>query len=115
MIPDFIQNNDSELLVVELNTEIVASGYANIKSDKAYLKHKKQGYLGFMYVDKKHRGKGVNKLIIEGLLEWCKQKNIHEIRLDVYDDNIPAMQAYEKAGFKKHLINMRMNIQNMNI
>jgi len=113
-IPDFIQNNDSELLVVEFNTKIVASGYATIKSDRAYLKHAKQGYLGFMYVDEQHRGKGVIKLIIEGLLKWCKQKNIHEIRLDVYDENIPAIQAYEKAGFKKHLINMRMNIQKMN-
>ncbi len=114
-IPDFIQNNDSELLVVECNTEIVGSGYANIKSDRAYLKHEKQGYLGFMYVDEQHRGKGVNKLIIDGLLKWCQQKNIHEIRLDVYDDNIPAIQAYEKAGFKKHMILMRMNIQNMDI
>ena len=114
-IPDFIQNNDSELLVVEFKTEIVASGYANIKSDRAYLKHKKQGYLGFMYVDERHRGRGVIKLIINGLFKWCKQKNIFEIRLDVYDDNIPAIQAYEKAGFKKHLINMRMNIQNKNV
>ena len=114
-IPDFIQNNDSELLVVEFNAKIVASGYANIKSDRAYLKHKKQGYLGFMYVDERHRGRGVIKLIINGLLKWCKQKNIFEIRLDVYDDNIPAILAYEKSGFKKHLINMRMNIQNKNV
>ncbi len=114
-IPDFIQNENSALLVVEFNNEIVASGYAKIKSDRAYLKHKKQGYLGFMYVDEQHRGKGVNKLIIDGLLKWCKHKNIHEIRLDVYDDNIPAIQAYEKTGFKKHMINMRMNIKNLDI
>lgn len=114
-IPDFIQNEDSELLVVEYKNDVVASGYANIKSDRTYLKHKKQGYLGFMYVEKLHRGKGVNKLIIANLLKWCKQKNIFEIRLDVYDDNLPAIQAYEKAGFKKHLINMRLNIQNLEV
>ena len=114
-LPELIDSEESEVLVVEYNSEIIASGYALIKPDRHYLKHKKQGYLGFMYVDERHRGRGVIKLIINGLLKWCKQKNIHEIRLDVYDDNIPAIQAYEKAGFKKHLINMRMNIQNMNI
>ena len=28
---------------------------------------------------------------------------------DVYDVNNSAIKAYEKAGFKKHLINMRLN------
>ncbi len=114
-IPDFILNEDSELIVVEINNEIVASGYAKIKSDRAYLKHKKQGYLGFMFVDNQHRGNGLNKLIIDGLLKWCKEKNIFEIRLDVYDVNLPAISAYEKAGFKKHLINMRLNIEDLDI
>jgi len=47
-VSEFIKNDDSELYVVELNGEIVASGYAKIKSDRHYLKHENQGYLGFM-------------------------------------------------------------------
>lgn len=111
----FIKNDDSELYVAELDDELVASGYAKIKEDRHYLKHKKQGYLGFMFVPDKHRGNGYNKLIIDALLKWCKAKNIHETRLDVYDDNPSAIKAYEKVGFKKHLINMRMNIENLDI
>jgi ribosomal protein S18 acetylase RimI-like enzyme len=49
-------------------------------------------------------------LIIKALNEWAKNKGITEIRLDVYDDNISALNAYEKAGFKRHLVNMRMRI-----
>lgn len=111
----FIKNDDSELYVAELDGELVASGYAKIKEDRHYLKHKKQGYLGFMFVPDKHRGNGYNKLIIDALLKWCKAKNIHETRLDVCDDNPSAIKAYEKVGFKKHLINMRMNIENLDI
>lgn len=111
----FIKNDDSELYVAELDGELVASGYAKIKEDRHYLKHKKQGYLGFMFVPDKHRGNGYNKLIIDALLKWCKAKNIHETRLDVYDDNPSAIKAYEKVGFKKHMINMRMNIENLDI
>lgn len=109
-VSEFIKNEDSELYVVELNHEIVASGYAKIKPDRHYLKHIKQGYLGFMFVPEIHRGKGYNKLIINALIEWCKARNVFEIRLDVYDVNDSAIKAYEKAGFKKHLITMRMNL-----
>jgi len=114
-IPDLITSNESEVFVVELNNEIVSSGYAKIKTGRHYLKHKKQGYLGFMFVPQNFRGKGLNKLIIDALLKWCKERDISEIRLDVYDDNLPAIRAYEKVGFKKHMINMRMEIEDLDI
>ncbi len=112
-ISDLINNRDSEVFVAEFNGEIVASGYAKIKTDRHYLKHEHQGYLGFMYVSELHRGKQLNKLIIDALLKWCKARKVHEIRLDVYQDNIPAIKAYEKVGFKKHMINMRLDIKNL--
>ena len=109
-VGEFIKQEDSELYVVERDEKIVASGYAKIKSDRHYLKHDKQGYLGFMFVPEEHRGKGLNKLIMDALLKWCKSRGIHEIRLDVYQDNPSAIKAYEKIGFKKHMINMRLNL-----
>ncbi|WP_298237753.1 GNAT family N-acetyltransferase [uncultured Algibacter sp.] len=112
-ISKLITNENSEVFVAEIDDEIVASGYAKIKPDRHYLKHAEQGYLGFMYVSEKHRGKQLNKLIIDALLHWCKNKNVFEIRLDVYQDNLPAIKAYEKTGFKKHMINMRLDIKNL--
>ena len=109
-LSELITNDESDVFVVELNNELVASGYAKIKDDRPYLKHKKQGYLGFMFVPEKHRGNGYNKLIMDALLKWCKDRNISEIRLDVYHDNPSAIRAYEKVGLKKHLITMRMNL-----
>jgi RimJ/RimL family protein N-acetyltransferase len=109
-LSEIMANEESDLFVVELNNELVASGYAKIKDDRPYLKHKKQGYLGFMFVPEKHRGNGYNKLIMDALLKWCKDRNISEIRLDVYEDNPSAIRAYEKAGLKKYLITMRMNL-----
>lgn len=114
-IAELITNPNSEIFVAEIENEIVASGYAKIKPDRHYLKHASQGYLGFMYVSENHRGKQLNKGIIDALLHWCKSRNIFEIRLDVYPDNIPAIKAYEKVGFKKHMINMRLNIEKPNL
>jgi GNAT superfamily N-acetyltransferase len=104
-----ITATDVAVLVAELdNTTLIGSGYARIEAAKPYLKHPVYAYLGFMYVLPAYRGKGVNQKIIAGLIAWAHTRNITEIRLDVYDDNIQAIKAYEKAGFKKHLINMRL-------
>lgn len=99
-----------EVLVAAIGSEIIGSGYARIEGAKPYLKHQLYAYLGFMYTVENHRGKGVNARIIDALKDWCRSRGIVELRLDVYDDNGPAIKAYEKVGFKKHLLNMRMGL-----
>lgn len=99
-ISEMIKATNSEVFVVELDDEIVASGYAKIIDDHPYLKHAKQGYLGFMFIPEEHRGKGLNKLILNAMIDWCKTRNVFEIRLDVYDVNKTAIKAYKKSGFK---------------
>ena len=110
-ISEFIRDENAEVYIVEEGGEIVASGCVRIRGDRHYLKHDRIGYLGFMFVPEGKRGRGLNKLIISALLKWCREKGLDEIRLDVYNSNIPAIRAYEKAGFQKHLINMRLNLK----
>ena len=101
---------DAEVVVAELDSKIIGSGYALIKDAKPYLDHKQYTYLGFMYTDREQRGQGVNKDIVDALVQWSKAKGIHEIRLTVYHDNDPAIRAYEKVGFKKHILEMRVHV-----
>lgn len=110
-IAEMITAHHIELLVAEADNEIIGSGYARIENAKPYLRHQTHSYLGFMYVSPGHRGMEINKKIIDALKEWSLSKNVTELRLDVYHDNLPAIKAYEKAGFKKHMIQMRMNLK----
>jgi GNAT superfamily N-acetyltransferase len=109
-IEKMISANDVEVVVAVLNEQIIGSGYARIEKAKPYLNHDLYAYLGFMYTLPDHRGKGVNNLVIETLSNWVRSQNILEMRLDVYNDNPSAIRAYEKVGFKKHLINMRIGL-----
>ncbi len=111
-----IDHPDIQLLVAEFGagsaidppeTRLVGSGYARIEPAKPYLRHPIHAYLGFMYVEPAHRGKGINTLIIEGLRGWAQSRGITELRLDVYNNNTSAIRAYEKAGFVPHMLNMR--------
>ncbi|NJB70740.1 ribosomal protein S18 acetylase RimI-like enzyme [Saonia flava] len=103
-----IESEDAQVAVVEKDGEVVSSGYAIKKSAKPYLIHKEYSYLGFMYTHPDYRGQGLNKKILEFLKEWSYAKGLKEIRLTVYEDNLPAIKAYEKAGFEKHIIEMRL-------
>lgn len=107
---EFITAPHIHLLVAELNGEVIGSGYSRIETAKIYLQHPQHAYLGFMYVLPQHRGKGVNKIIIEALKEWSVQQGVTEFRLQVYFGNAPAIKAYEKVGFNSHMIEMRMGL-----
>ena len=101
------------LVVAELDKKIIASGYARIEESKPYVKYERYAYLGFMYVLPEYRGRGINKLIIDELKIWAASKGLTEIRLEVYYENEPAIKAYEKIGFKKHMIEMRYNVSEL--
>ena len=110
-IKAMILSDEIEVIVAVENDEIIGSGYARVENAKPYLKHQNFAYLGFMFVKDSSRGKGVNKLVIDALNKWILSKNIYEVRLDVYAENPGAIKAYEKVGFKKQMINMRMNLR----
>jgi ribosomal protein S18 acetylase RimI-like enzyme len=40
----------------------------------------------------------------------CFTKSVTELRLEVYSDNFAAVGAYERAGFSKHIIEMRLRL-----
>jgi GNAT superfamily N-acetyltransferase len=57
-----------------------------------------------------HRGKGVNKKVVDALEAWSRSQGVTEIRLEVYDANDPAMRAYEKSGYEKLTVWMRKSL-----
>ena len=99
-----------ELVVAEYEGELIGCGYARIEKAKSYSRHDKHAYLGFMYVVPGWRGKNINQLVIENLKQWALSRGLTEMRLEVYCDNVAAIKAYEKAGFNKLLLQMRMGL-----
>ncbi|TDX90283.1 GNAT family N-acetyltransferase [Chryseobacterium daecheongense] len=106
-----IDSPNATVMVAEEDHQVVASGYALIKkAAKQYYNFEEYAYLGFMFVRPEYRGRGINQLILDQLLEWTKSKGISEVRLDVYDQNESAVKAYEKAGFEPLFLTMRLKV-----
>ena len=108
-IEALISDHNSILLVAETSNNVIATGYAKIRPSKQSLSHEFDGYLGFMYVTKDFRGRGVNKEIIDRLIAWNREQGVNDIYLDVYADNAPAINAYLKAGFHPSMIEMKLS------
>ena len=109
-LSELIVSENSAVYVAEINNEIVSSGYAKIKTAQVFLDHEKFVHLGFMYTKPKFRGRKLNSLIIEALNNWAISKNVLEVRLQVYDANASAIKAYEKVGFQKDMVTMRIRL-----
>ncbi|HEU4470481.1 MAG TPA: GNAT family N-acetyltransferase [Flavisolibacter sp.] len=110
-LENMIDNPLVALLVAEVQGRLIASGYARIQpAAKPYLVYEAYAYLGFMYVLPEFRGRGVNAMILQALKNWVAEQGFSEMRLEVYAANEPAIRAYEKYGFARHMIEMRMPV-----
>lgn len=103
-----IMDKNVGVFVAEYEGILVSSGYGRVRKARHYLDHETYAYLGFMYTVPEFRGKGINQLILKALQGWAKKMGLIELRLTVYEENLPAIRAYEKTGFSKHIVEMRM-------
>jgi len=105
-----IESELIHLIVVEIQGQLIACGYARIEKAKPYVNYRFYSYLGFMYVVPEYRGKGINQIIIDELAAWSREQGVTMMHLDVFSENSAAIRAYQKAGFEANLIEMRKKI-----
>ena len=109
-IPELITAENTHLIVIISKEELLGCGYVRIENSNHYHKNPRHGYIGFIFVKPSFRGKRISDLILESLKIWAKEKDLKELRLDVYNKNSGAIKSYERFGFTKSLINMRIDI-----
>ena len=66
--------------------------------------------LNNMLVAEEYRGTGIGKQLIDAFKEYCKSKNIYDIRVVASYKNKDAINFYHKNGFKDFNLTLTMNI-----
>jgi glucosamine-phosphate N-acetyltransferase len=66
------------------------------------------GHIEDVVVAEKARGLGLGKEIVNFLVSRAKEAGAYKVILDTKEDTAPF---YEKCGFRKHEIQMRLNLQ----
>jgi len=83
---------DNHIITILLIFESEVCGYGHIDKDNLI-------WLG-IFISKKFRGKGIGSVLLDELLNRCKEINLDTISLSVYKKNIGAINLYKKKGFK---------------
>ncbi|MDA8685759.1 GNAT family N-acetyltransferase [Robiginitalea sp.] len=109
-ISGLVSDSESRFVVAESLGRVVACAFGIKKQPRHYLDHDAYAYLGLMVTAETHRGKGINGLLINDLKQWAITRGLYEMRLTVYDGNQSAIRAYEKAGFERHIVEMRFRV-----
>lgn len=110
-IGELIDAENAEVVVAQDDDLIIASGYAKEVIAAEYISPRKHCFLGFMYVRPEYRGRGINKLVMDNLTTWSRERGLTEMRLQVYSENTGAIRAYEKVGFTGLLLEMRLPLE----
>lgn len=97
-----IRSRKNIFLVAEEDNKIIGliDGFI---IDSIYHKEK-VGYLDHLCVDINYRKQGVSMNLIEKFSEIMKSKNVAYLKLNAFENNIPAINLYKKLGFEEHSI-----------
>jgi GNAT superfamily N-acetyltransferase len=101
---------DSAVLVAEMEGEVV--GFAYLERDELnYAELLRDGaWLHDIYVDESARAKGAGKALIEAAADAAKRMGAEKLLLTVAAKNAAAQQVFEKAGFRRTMVEMTLNL-----
>jgi GNAT superfamily N-acetyltransferase len=108
-IAAMIDSDESLVLVAADGGRLIGSGYASLQESKAEFAHDRHAWLGFMFIEPNYRGQGLIQQIIGQLLAWAREAGVRDHYLDVYAENEAAVRAYEKFGFQRNLLEMKIS------
>lgn len=59
-----------------------------------------------IYVDPHYRRQGIAKALMQHAQTWAKERGFHQIGLQVFTDNQPAIELYQQLGYQQRAISM---------
>uniref|UniRef100_A0AC35UGX7 N-acetyltransferase domain-containing protein n=1 Tax=Rhabditophanes sp. KR3021 TaxID=114890 RepID=A0AC35UGX7_9BILA len=63
--------------------------------------NRKEGYIGMLAVDEKHRGKGIGSELVSKAIEKMREMKCDEVVLETEVTNLAAIALYTRFGFIK--------------
>lgn len=103
-----IENN--VLYVAKENEEIVGYIYCKINTRENGPTNNLEALIDGLYVLEEYRKKGIATALINKAKQWCRNKNVKYIMINVLEDNKTALNLYSKLNFNDYEKTLRFNI-----
>ena len=105
---DLIKN---EYVIIAMKDEKIIGYLAGTINEKGSYELFQYGDINNMLVDNNYRGSGIGKQLINRFKEYCKTKNITNLKVVASDKNLNAIEFYKKQGFKNFDVTLTMNME----
>jgi len=101
-VDGILQDEESHILVAEVNQQIVGYLHFNHREEKEHPVVVPRSYISVssLIVEEQYRQQGIGKAFMQRVHEWAEEHNIDDIELQVYEFNTPAKGFYEKLGYQ---------------
>jgi GNAT superfamily N-acetyltransferase len=87
----------SSLMIAELDGE--PAGFAFLEHATDYFTQERHAHLGIIAVTATAEGRGVGPALLAAAEQWGREQGYTKLTLNVFEGNVRARRAYERAGF----------------
>lgn len=96
------------VLIAEVNEEVVGYLVCSINEKVSYEKIQ-YGELNNMFIKKQFRGLGIGRKLINTFINYCKNNNINDIKVNASYKNVNAIKFYKIMGFSEFDLTLTMH------
>lgn len=108
---DDLNNPKTTIFLAELDSEVVGYISINLLDKSEYTHGGNRAVIDDLFVLRKYRKKGIGRALFKKARGHLKDKKVENISISVSSNNIPAIKAYEKFGFKETVKKMNLSIK----
>lgn len=71
--------------------------------------------IGQIYVVPAWRRQGVGRRLMDAYLAWCREKQVDEVVVGVFEDNADALAFYRSIGLGRWIVKLNGNIDQLDV
>lgn len=103
-----LNNNNTPVFVAEENGTVLGYAFCIYKQyiNDNNMTDIKTLYIDDLCVDENSRGKHIGKTLYEYVIEYAKSNGFYNVTLNVWADNLNAVEFYKKIGLRVQKIGM---------
>ena len=101
-----MQDDDSVVLVAELDGQVVGYVYAAIEPLSWKELRDQAGFIHDIAVDSVARGAGAGAQLLEAAVEWLRGRGMPRVILWTAEQNSAGQRLFARAGFRRTMVEM---------
>jgi ribosomal protein S18 acetylase RimI-like enzyme len=108
-----MKSPDAVVLVAEEAGDVIGYTYSTVEGPDWMSLRGAAGVLQDIIVDPAHRGKGAGRLLLDATLAALKERGAPRVVLETADLNKGAQNVFERAGFRRTMVEMTRELDDL--